>query len=63
MLGFSETKVENLDTPAAPIAARSLPKKKKKKESKKRKADFDQDSSDDKKAYKQKEILPISKKV
>ena len=53
MSGFFETKVDHLETPAPPLAVRSLTRKKKKKNSKKRKAvsfeDSEEDSSDDKK--------------
>ena len=53
MSGFFETKVDHLETPAPPLAVRSLTRKKKKKKSKKRKAvcfeDSDEDYSDDKK--------------
>ena len=51
--GIFETRVENLETPAAPIFVRRLSRKMRKKNSKKRRAalfeDSDKDSSDDEK--------------
>ena len=58
MLGFFETRVENLETPAPPPAVRKPSRKKKKKNSKKREAvsfeDSDKDSSDNEKPLRRK---------
>ena len=66
ILGFFETKVENLETPAPPPAVRSLTGKNKKKNSKKRKAvsfvDFDEDYSGDKKPSSRKRFCQYHEK-
>ena len=64
--GFFETRVENREAPAPPLAVRSLPREKKKKSSKKRKAvsleDFDENSSDNKKPPSKKKFSQYHRK-